>query len=94
MEDSDIGTYQAPALLLQQDTLRMLLEPIARTAPGADGVVDLYLMPAYDDIATLYFADGKWQLHYTFPDPREAPTLHPQKRKSSLRKPSPKFWRP
>lgn len=66
MADSQIGTYDAPALLLQKEISRVLLEPIARSAPGAEGVVDLYLMPAYDDIATLYYVDGGWQLHYMF----------------------------
>ncbi|MHB8736746.1 MAG: hypothetical protein ACYC6M_15695 [Terriglobales bacterium] len=66
LRDSQIGSYPAPALLLQRETSKALLEPIARSAPGAEGVVDLYLMPAYDDIASLYFCDGAWQLHYTF----------------------------
>ncbi len=64
MKDSEVGRYLAPALLLQDETTRVLLEPIARSAPGAEGVVDLYLMPAYDDIASLYFSEGEWQLHY------------------------------
>ena len=64
LDDSQIGTYQAPALLMQEATTRLLLEPIARFAPGVDGVVDLYQMPAYDDIATLSFSDGAWHIHY------------------------------
>ena len=67
MKDSEVGDYVAPALLLQEETTRVLLEPIARSAPGADGVVDLYLMPAYDDIASLYFSESTWQLHYLWP---------------------------
>jgi hypothetical protein len=67
LNDSQIGKYQAPALLLQEDAIRILVEPIARSAPGAEGVVDLYLMPAYDDIASLYFYDHGWHLHYMFP---------------------------
>jgi hypothetical protein len=67
MEDSQLGNYKAPALLLQKETVRVLLEPIARFAPGVEGVVDLYLMPAFDDIATLYFYDEGWQLHYMSP---------------------------
>jgi hypothetical protein len=63
LEDSQIGKYTCPALLMQEGTDRILLEPVGRTAPGAEGVVDLYLMPAYDDIATLYFCDGRWHLH-------------------------------
>jgi hypothetical protein len=66
MSDSVLGEYDAPALLMQCDTTRVLLEPITRFAPGADGVVDLYRMPAYDDIASLYREDGDWKLHYAF----------------------------
>lgn len=67
LEDSQVGKYLAPALLMQKETTRVLLEPIARSAPGAEGVVDLYLMPAYDDIASLYYWEGGWKLHYLFP---------------------------
>lgn len=62
LEDSRIGKYVAPALLMQEGTDRVLLEPIARWAPGVEGVVDLYLMPAYDDVATLFYFDGAWHL--------------------------------
>lgn len=67
LEDSEIGTYRAPALLLQQETTKALLEPISHSAPGVEGVVDLYIMPAYDDIASLYFSDGRWLLHHVAP---------------------------
>jgi hypothetical protein len=67
LDDSRIGTHIVPALLMQKETSRVLLEPVGRSAPGADGVVDLYLMPAYDDIASLYFYDGHWSLHYAWP---------------------------
>ena len=76
MVDSRLGTYKAPALLLQKELVRVLLEPIARFAPGVEGVVDLYLMPAFDDIATLYFYDGGWQLHYMFPTSPTVATIH------------------
>ncbi len=67
MHDAEIGDYDAPALLLQFETDRVLVDPIGRSAPGADGIVDLYLMPAYDDIATLLLRDGVWQFHYLLP---------------------------
>lgn len=67
LSDSQLGKYKAPALLLQEDNIRVLLEPIARSAPGAEGVVDLYLMPAYDDIASLYLYDNAWHVHYMLP---------------------------
>ena len=44
MKDSRLGLYEAPALIMQKGTTRVLLDPVARFAPGADGVVDLYLM--------------------------------------------------
>jgi hypothetical protein len=71
MDDSKIGKYRAPALLLQEEATRVLLEPITRAAPGAEGVVDLYLMPSYDDIASLYYYGKKWNVHYIGED--EAP---------------------
>jgi hypothetical protein len=76
LEDSQIGKYKVPALLLQENATRVLLEPIARSAPGADGVVDLYLMPAYDDIASLYLCDGEWRLHYMFPGTPSVGDIH------------------
>ena len=64
LDDAWIGKHRVPALLMQQDTCRALLEPIGRSTPGAAGVVDLYLMPAYDDIASLYYYGNRWNLHY------------------------------
>ena len=58
MRDSVLGQYKAPAMLMQRDTVEVILDPVGRFAPGTDGVVDLYLLPAYDDIASLYFIDG------------------------------------
>jgi hypothetical protein len=63
MKDEDIGDYRVPALLLQEDTVRVAVDPIGRSAPGTEGVVDFYLMPAYDDIASLYYYGGRWNLH-------------------------------
>ena len=67
LDDSQIGKHQVPALLMQEGTWRVLLEPVGRSAPGAEGVVDLYLMPAYDDIASLFFYADRWNLHYLPP---------------------------
>jgi hypothetical protein len=66
MEDSQIGKYAAPALLMQDGTTKFLLEPITRSAPGTEGVVDLYLMPGYDDIASLYHYSKRWNLHHVY----------------------------
>ena len=68
LKDPDLGQYKASALLIQDGGVKMLLEPIAPSAHDADGVVDLYLMPSYDDIASLYLVGGKWMMHYMFPE--------------------------
>ena len=81
LEDAGVGRHRVPALLMQEETCRILLEPVGRSAGDTEGVVDLYLMPAYDDIASLYYYDGRWNLHYLFPgdklvaDMREAKAL-------------------
>ena len=67
LDDFYIGAHRVPALLMQEETFRVLLEPVGRTAPGAEGIVDLYLLPAYDDIASFYHYGGEWNVHYYFP---------------------------
>ena len=70
----DVGNhlYEIPALYLQKGPIRVLLDPVAYDVPGTEGVVDLYLMPTYDDMASLYFEGGRWMIHYAFPpDPME-----------------------
>jgi hypothetical protein len=67
MRDSDRQIYIVPALFLQKGPTRVLLDPVAYDVPGAEGVVDLYLMPTYDDMASLYFEQGRWAIHYAFP---------------------------
>lgn len=66
MKDSVLGRYKAPAMLMQRETIEVIVDPVGRFAPGTDGVVDLYLLPAYDDIASLYLLGSAWKLHYAF----------------------------
>ena len=77
MDDREIGDYKAPALIIQKETVRAILEPIGRSAPDVAGVVDFYIMPAYDDIARLTFYDDRWHLHHTSP---ESPDVGPKRR--------------
>jgi hypothetical protein len=67
MRDVDGQVFEIPALFLQKGPTRVLLDPVAYDVPGAEGVVDLYLMPTYDDTASLYFESGGWVIHYAFP---------------------------
>lgn len=48
---------------MERDAVEVVLNPVARFTPGADGAVDLYLSPAYDDIAGLYYESGRWVVH-------------------------------
>jgi hypothetical protein len=67
IEDNRLGYHKAAGLVMQDDTVRVLLEPISAFAPGSDGLVDLCLMPGYDDIASLYHQEGGWLVYYVFP---------------------------
>jgi hypothetical protein len=65
-----LGIYKVPVLLMEKDTVEVVLNPVARFVPGANGAVDLYVAPAYDDIASLYLQGDQWVLHYVDqPDP-------------------------
>ncbi len=75
MKDSLIGPYQAPGLLMQKEFTRIILDPIGRATPGSEGLVDLYVMPAFDDIASLYFSDGRWNIHYQLPNAEAVATV-------------------
>lgn len=75
MRDSEIGPYQADGLVLQKDHAKVLMDPISRSAPGAQGIVDLYLMPGLDDLASLYFYDNIWNVHYRMPDSSAVATV-------------------
>ena len=70
--DFVLGRYEVPLLLMERDGVEIALNPVGRFTLGADGAVDLYVVPAYDEVASLYSEDGRWILHYVFsPDPME-----------------------
>ncbi len=66
MEERGIGEYVAQALLMQNGVVRLLLEPIALYTANSEigGVVDLYRMPAYDDILKLFQMGEVWYISY------------------------------
>jgi len=75
MKDSITGPYQAPGLLLQKDFTRILIDPISRSTPSLEGRVDIYLMPALDDIAILYFDLGRWNIYDQLSDNEPIPSV-------------------
>ncbi len=76
LDDSYVGKHTVQALLMQEETYRVLLEPVGRSAPGAEGLVDLYLLPAYDDIASLSFHGHQWNVHYYFSGEPTSGNIH------------------
>jgi hypothetical protein len=58
--DAAGAKYVVPGLLMQHETVKVLLEPIAGSTPQAAGVADLYRLPAYDDISRLVLIDEDW----------------------------------
>jgi hypothetical protein len=68
MWDVDRQVFEVPSLFLQKGPTRVLLDPVAYDVPEAEAVVDLYLMPTYDDLARLYLENGVWVIHYAFPN--------------------------
>jgi hypothetical protein len=77
MRDEFGKVYSVLSLTLIKGPVRLLLDPNGYDIPGADGVMDLYLLPPYDPVATLYLEDGQWFIHSPFPsalDAAEDPT--------------------
>ncbi len=75
VDDSYIGRHELPALVMQKDLCKVILQPVSRTPQGASGLVDLYLLPQYDDIASLYFYNNQWYVHYLFDNDQEVKTI-------------------
>jgi hypothetical protein len=76
VKERRLGTYKVPVLLMEKDTVEVVLNPVARFVPGGNGAVDLYVAPAYDDIASLYFEGDRWVVHYANrPDPKESESV-------------------
>lgn len=69
------GSYAAPGLLMQKEFCRILLDPLGGASAADEAAADLYRMPEYDDVARLYFSDGQWRLHFTFPGAKASPEI-------------------
>jgi hypothetical protein len=62
IEENKIGEYVVPGLLIQVNFVKLMLEPGARFVTAADGVMDLYVMPQYDNVASIIRRNGTWQI--------------------------------
>jgi hypothetical protein len=59
-DDRPLGPYEVPMLRMQYWDIQVLLEPISRFGVRNDGQCDLYIMPAYDDLAIIYRRGTNW----------------------------------
>lgn len=62
LRDSRIGDHTVPGLLMQHEYTQAMLDPMGASAPsdegpGVEGVVHLYILPAYENIARLFYTD-------------------------------------
>jgi hypothetical protein len=62
VKDKTLGEYEVPMLLMQQWDAKLLLNPDGPFIVGADGRVNLYTMPEYDDLAILLRQGTDWQM--------------------------------
>lgn len=72
LDDSRLGTHRVPAVVMQENTVRVLLEPVAPLTLGSSALIDLCLMPGYDDIAHIDYQGETWRVQYVFPDAKPA----------------------
>ena len=62
IEESLLGTYKAPRLLIRTWEKELMLSPVARFCAGRQGVVDLKVSPTFDRVYAVTFQDGRWQI--------------------------------
>lgn len=60
--DDRIGSHELPRLLFHDGEDQFLLDPIARFVPGADGLVDLGILPVYETVMIVR-AGEDWRIH-------------------------------
>src|SRR5437870_6339177 len=60
IEESLLGTYKAPRLLIRTWEKEVMLSPVARFGSERQGVVDLKVSPTYERAYSVTFKDGRW----------------------------------
>lgn len=59
-DDQPLDTYEVPMLRMQYWDVNLMLDPTSRFGIRNDGQCDLYVMPAYDDLAVVYRRGQNW----------------------------------
>ncbi len=62
IEESLLGTYKAPRLLIRTWEKEMMLTPVARFCAGRQGVVNLKVSPTFERMYMVTFKDDCWQI--------------------------------
>ena len=63
MNESLIGPYEAPQLLIFAEPNLYVLDPVARFVPGAQGAFDFALQPSYYTTSMYRDDNGIWYVH-------------------------------
>ncbi len=61
IRDRFLGEYEVPQLQIYAEG-HVLLDPVARYAPGASGLLDLAVLPSYESVMVTR-TEGKWYIH-------------------------------
>ena len=71
LEEDGLGRYQVWRLLVHAPEGRLVFKPMARLVFGAQGLIDLFVLPSYDPMMLVRHDDGGWRIH-SFEDTSES----------------------
>ncbi len=62
-DEPGLGRYQVWRLLVHAPEGRLVFKPVARRVTGAQGLIDLFVLPSYDPMLLVRHDDGEWRIH-------------------------------
>jgi hypothetical protein len=72
IQEDRLGSYDVPRLLIHDTFGRLLLDPLARFVMGADGRIDLVVIPSWSGLILVKMPDGWFLLEDDADGPRFA----------------------
>ncbi len=76
--DSILGRFEVPLLLMEREAIQIALNPVSRFVGDSEGLVELYVVPGYEVLASLRLGQGgRWALDYAPAEDRRAPAHEP-----------------
>ena len=70
--ESEVGAYVVPQLLVQDTFGRLLFDPYARFVVGAEGLIDLSVVPSYHYVLIVRYPEGWFLVEEDTEGPRVA----------------------